>query len=79
MTVVSELLPLTVLDTKIAQSPYKQRYIAGAAKCSINPISKLLTSILKAVKRVSRSTMIEKNLTFKCLYLLLDFEWLLTN
>jgi hypothetical protein len=64
-------LPLTVLDTKIAQSPYKQRYIAGAAKCSINPISKLLTSILKAVKRVSRSTMMQvflKVTLIKCGY-----------
>jgi hypothetical protein len=25
--------------------PYKQRYIAGSAKCSMIPLSKLLTSI----------------------------------
>ena len=29
---------------------YKQRYIAGSAKCSMEPLSKLLTCILSAVK-----------------------------
>ena len=29
---------------------YKQRYIAGSAKCSTEPLSKLLTCILSAVK-----------------------------
>ena len=30
--------------------PYKQRYIAGSSKCSTKPLSKLLTSILSAIK-----------------------------
>ena len=30
--------------------PFKQRYIAGSAKCSTEPLSKLLTCILSAVK-----------------------------
>jgi hypothetical protein len=30
--------------------PFKQRYIAGSAKYSTNPLSKLLTCILAAVK-----------------------------
>jgi hypothetical protein len=29
--------------------PFKQRYIAGCAKCSTNPLSKLLTCILSAI------------------------------
>jgi hypothetical protein len=32
------------------KSPFKQRYIAGSAKCSTKPLSKLLTCILLAVK-----------------------------
>jgi len=35
---------------KLHKCPYKQRYIAGAAKCSIKPLFKILTSILTAVK-----------------------------
>ena len=31
-------------------NPYKQRYIAGSAKCTIKPLSKRLTSLLTAVK-----------------------------
>ena len=30
--------------------PYKQRYIAGSAKCSTKPLSQILTQILTAVK-----------------------------
>jgi hypothetical protein len=35
---------------KLHKCPYRQRYIAGFAKCSTKPISKLLTYILSAVK-----------------------------
>ena len=35
---------------KLHKCPYKQRYIAGSAKCSTKPLSKLLTCILSAVK-----------------------------
>ena len=31
-------------------NPYKQRYIAGSAKCSTKPLSQILTRILTAVK-----------------------------
>ena len=35
---------------KLHKNPYKQRYIAGSAKCSTKPISQILTRILIAVK-----------------------------
>jgi len=35
---------------KLHKCSYKQRYIAGSAKCSTKPLSKLLTFILSAVK-----------------------------
>ena len=35
---------------KLHNDPYKQRYIAGSAKCSTKPLSKLLTAILPTVK-----------------------------
>ena len=43
-------LPLLHWIPKLHKCPYKQRYIAGSAKCSTKPLSKLLTSILSAVK-----------------------------
>ena len=43
-------LPLLYWIPKLHKCPYKQRYIAGSAKCSTKPLSKLLTSILSAVK-----------------------------
>jgi len=35
---------------KLHKCPFKQRYIAGSAKCTMKPLSKLLTFILSAVK-----------------------------
>ena len=35
---------------KLHKCPFKQRYIAGSAKCSTNHLSKLLTCILSAVE-----------------------------
>jgi hypothetical protein len=35
---------------KLHKTPYKQRYIAGSKKCSIKPLSILLTKISTAVK-----------------------------
>ena len=35
---------------KLHKNPYKQRYIAGSAKCSTKPFSQILTRILTAVK-----------------------------
>jgi hypothetical protein len=35
---------------KLHKCPFKQRYIAGSAKCSTKPLSKLLACILSAVK-----------------------------
>ena len=35
---------------KLHKNPYKQRYIAGPAKCSTKPLSQILTRILAAVK-----------------------------
>jgi len=43
-------LPLFNWISKLLKCPYKQRYIAWAAKCSTKPLSKLLTSIFTAVK-----------------------------
>ena len=36
---------------KLHNNPYKQRYIAGSAKCSTKPLSQILTRILTAVKK----------------------------
>ena len=35
---------------KLHKNPYKQRYIAGSAKCSTKPLSQILTRILTTVK-----------------------------
>jgi hypothetical protein len=43
-------LPLLYLIPTLHKCPYKQRYIAEAAKCSSKPLSKILASILTAVK-----------------------------
>jgi len=64
MNVEDRDLPLLYWIPKLHKYPYKQRYSAGAAKCSTKPLSKILASILTAVKtglqkyhdnRVSRS------------------------
>jgi len=36
---------------KLHKNPYKQRFIAGSAKCTTKPLSKLLASILTTVKK----------------------------
>ena len=41
---------VTLLDPKLNKFPCKQRYIAGSAKCSTKPLSKLLTCILSSVR-----------------------------
>jgi hypothetical protein len=43
-------LPSLYWIPKLHKCPFKQRYIAGSAKCSTRPLSKLLTCILSAVK-----------------------------
>jgi hypothetical protein len=43
-------LPSLYWIPKLHQCHFKQRYIAGSAKCSWKPLSKLLTCILSAVK-----------------------------
>jgi len=43
-------LPSLYWIPKLHKYPFKQRYIAGSAKCSTKPLSKLLTCILLAVK-----------------------------
>ena len=43
-------LPKLYWIPKLHKNPYKQRYIAGSAKCSTKPISQILTRILTAVK-----------------------------
>jgi hypothetical protein len=42
-------LPSLYWIPKLHKCPFKQRYIAGSAKCSTKPLSKLLTCILSAV------------------------------
>ena len=44
-------LPSMYWIPKLHKDPYKQRYIAGSAKCTTKPVSKLLTSILTTVKK----------------------------
>jgi hypothetical protein len=43
-------LPSPYWILKLHKCPFKQRYIAGCAKCSMKPLSKLLTCILSAVQ-----------------------------
>ena len=43
-------LPNLYWIPKLHKNPYKQRYIAGSAKCSTKPLSQILTRILTAVK-----------------------------
>ena len=43
-------LPLLYWIPKLHKWPFKQRYIAVSDKCSMKPLSKLLTCILSAVK-----------------------------
>ena len=46
---VSEL-PFLYWIPKLHKNPYKQRFIAGSAKCSTKPLSALLTIILNKIK-----------------------------
>jgi hypothetical protein len=48
-------LPSLYWIPKLHKCPLKQRYIAGSAKCSTKPLSKLLTCILSTVKTVLQS------------------------
>ena len=43
-------LPKLYWIPKLHRNTYKQRYIMGSAKCSIKPLSQILTRILTAVK-----------------------------
>ena len=43
-------LPSLYWIPKLHKCPFKQRYVAGSAKCSMIPLSKLLTCILSTVK-----------------------------
>ena len=43
-------LPSLYWIPKLHKDPYKHRFIAGSAKCSTKPLSKLLTTILTTVK-----------------------------
>ena len=43
-------LPKLYWIPKLHKNPYKQRYIAGSAKCSTKPLSQILTRIQNAVK-----------------------------
>ena len=43
-------LPSLYWIQKLHKDPYKHRFIAGSAKCSTKPLSKLLTTILTTVK-----------------------------
>ena len=43
-------LPSMYWIPKLHKNPYKQHFIAGSAKCTTKPLSKLLTSILTTVK-----------------------------
>ena len=43
-------LPKLYWVPKLHKNPYKQKYIAGSAKCSTKPLSQILTQILTAVK-----------------------------
>ena len=43
-------LPSIYWIPKLHKCPYKQRFIAGSAKCSTKPLSKLLTYVVSTVK-----------------------------
>ena len=43
-------LPKLYWIPKLHKNPYKQRYIAGSAKCSAKPLSQILARILTTVK-----------------------------
>ena len=43
-------LPSLYWIPKLHKCPYKQRYIAESSKCSTKPLSKLLSSMLSAIK-----------------------------
>ena len=43
-------LPKLYLIPKLHKNSYKQRYIAGSAKCSTKPLFQIQTRILAAVK-----------------------------
>ena len=43
-------LPKLYWIPKLHKNPYKQRYIAGSAKCLTEPLSQILTRILTTVK-----------------------------
>ena len=43
-------LPVLYWTPKLHKCPYKQRFIAGSARCTTKPLSQLLTSILTAIK-----------------------------
>ena len=49
-------LPSLYWMPKVHKYSLKQRYIAGSAKCSTKPLSKLLTYILSASERSFRVT-----------------------
>ena len=50
-------LPSLYWIPKLHKCPFKQRYIAGSAKCSTKPLSKLLTCILSAVQTLKTELM----------------------
>ena len=43
-------IPFLYWISKLHKNPYKQRFIAGSSSCSTKPLSKLLTTILTAIK-----------------------------
>ena len=43
-------LPKLYWIPKLHKNPYKQRYIAGSAKCPTKPLSQIVTQVLTAVK-----------------------------
>ena len=47
-------LPKLYWIPKLHKNPYKQRYIAGSAKCSTKPLSQIQTRILTAVKGLQK-------------------------
>ena len=47
-------LPKLYWIPELHKNPYKQIYIAGSAKCSIKPLSQMLTRILTAVKGLQK-------------------------
>jgi hypothetical protein len=49
-------LPSLYWIPKLHKCPFKQHYIAGSAKCTMKPLSKLLTCILSTVKSGFRAT-----------------------